>query len=415
MAGVLRQAVPWAFLLVMIAAGFRDLPPLQLFFVGGEPPLGWDLDGVCNSLHALRIGHDPYLESSPLPMPYAILHLYPWSPLCGHGPVAYAIAYCLIALASGLMLWRIVPATAIDRAAVLAAIFLGFGSFAVLVHSGNPGIGELPLAAAIVLLLNTGRYQWAAVLFGLMASFKLLPMFGAPAFLFLPFSLTQRVQTFALAVGAFAAVHLVNAALFAEWLPSYLHYLTGRLPGGAFYEPGDNLNQDTIDFVVNGLQQLGVNGPLPGFALACLGLGAAWLTALACARKGPHRAELPPDAVVSLIVLVLWLFLFRQKDYAFATFVPFMICAGYGAGRVIAHIAMAASIVVPSALISHTIKIPYLYSYYHLMGAWAAVAVLVCGTIIGQSWQSSRSDERSRTGEGALDPGHRVQPASAAE
>ena len=413
-AGVFRRAVPWALFLLVIAAGFRDLPPFHLFFVSGGPPLGWDLDGVCSSLHALRTGHNPYLESSPMPMPYAILHLYPWAPLCGHGPLVYAVAYSVIALISGLMLWRIVPATALDRAAVLAAIFLGFGSFAVLVHSGNPGIGELPLAAAIALLLNASRFQWAAVVFGVMASFKLLPLFGALAFLFLPFSVGQRFRCFASSIGAFIAVHLLNIEIFGQWLPSYLQYLTGRLPGGAFYESGDNQNQNTIDFVLNGLQRLGVHQPLSSFVLVCLSLGAAWLTALACARNDRQRTELPADATVSLVVLVLWLFLFRQKDYAFATYVPFMICAGYGAGRVTALIAIAASIVVPSALISHTVKLPYLYDDHHLMGAWAAVAVLVFGTIIGRYGQN-RLDAPSKAGAYAQTAAHLVHPASAAE
>ena len=132
----------------------------------------------------------------------------------------------------------------------------------------------------------------------------------------------------------------------------------GRIPGGGDYQPGGSLNLQTIDFVLDGFARLGLNQPLPSFALVVLALGMATFTGIACARKTSERGELPPVAVVSLVMLILWLFLFRQKPYAFETFIPFMIAAGYGAGRETAMSAVAASIIVPAAFGSHAVKVP---------------------------------------------------------
>src|SRR5262249_4994705 len=94
-----------------------------------------------------------------------------------------------------------------------------------------------------------------------------------------------RIETVAAAAIGLAAVEALNAALFSQYLPSYLSQLVGRMPGSAGYEAGGYFNQNTIDFVFDGLQRLGIGQPLAGFVLACLAMGMAALVALACARK----------------------------------------------------------------------------------------------------------------------------------
>jgi Glycosyltransferase family 87 len=391
---VLGRVVALALMVIAGVAVVLHIPREIAYLnkIWGISDIGRDLEVVCTSLQALSIGHDPYLESKPKPLPYPVLHVYLWEPLCAvnSNPIIYLIVFMLIAAVSAIMLWRIVPPFAFDRIVVFVAIFLGFDSFKWQLASGNAAIIELPLAVAVVLLLAERRYHWAGIVFGFMASLKLLPFFGAFAFLFLPESNRLRLRTIAFASGSFLAVHALNAALFAQWLPSYAVQLIGRLPGGRFYEPGGHrgLTQDTIDLVVEGFRRFGIDEPLPGFVIACLGLGMACLASLACARKAPGRAELPPVAVVSLVMLILWLFLFRLKPYSFETFIPFIIAAGYSIGRNTAMIAIALTIIVPSAFKSHAVNVPVLPAYYQLVAAWAAVLALLSGAIIQLRWRS---------------------------
>src|SRR5262245_49599137 len=118
----------------------------------------------------------------------------------------------------------------------------------------------------------------------------------------------------------------------------------------------------------------------------------ACLASLACARMRPGRAELPPDAVLSLVMLTLWLFLFRLKPYSFETFIPFIIAAGYSIGRNTAMIAIALTIIVPSAFKSHVVDVPVLPAYFQLVAAWAAVLALLSGAIIQLRWRGLRAD-----------------------
>ena len=364
--------------LLVVAAGAPLLPRLLAFVQGAD--VGWDLKVVCSSLDTVRAGLDPYRHSQPFPLPYPVLHLYLFAPLCAIGlarPV-YTAVFVLTAAASAVMLWRIVPATATDRLAVLAAVFLGLHGFPWEFATGNVAVIELPLAAATVCLLAARRYRSAGAVFGAMATLKILPLVGAIAFLFVPASGRRRMEAFAAAVGCFVSIHVLNAVVFARWLPSYVRQLAGRVPGGTDYESGGLYNQNVVDLVATIFGLLGLGGPVTGFALAVLGLGAGWLVAVVLSdHRG--RDRIGPAARVSIVILAVWLFLFRQKPYAFATFVPFLIAAGYGAGRAVATSTIVTSIVVPAALRNGLWQAPVLGAYYQLLGAWAAVAVLAIG------------------------------------
>jgi len=388
-------AVRWriAAALLVVASGAPLLPKILAFVQGAD--VGWDLRVVCSSLDALRAGVDPYRHSQPFPLPYPVLHLYLVAPLCaiGAAPFVYGPVFVLIAAASAVMLWRVVPATTTDRIAVVAAVALGLHGFPWQVATGNVAVVELPLAAATVCLLATRRFRWAGAVFGAMASLKILPLVGAIAFVFVPASNRRRLEAFAAAVGCFLSIHVVNAVVFARWLPSYVHQLAGRVPGGAGYESGGLYNQDVVDLVASMLGLLGLGGPVIGFALAVLGLGAGWLVAVVLSDDR-GRDGMGPAARASVVILVVWLFLFRQKPYAFATFVPFLIAAGYGAGRTVATTTIVTSIVVPAALRNGFWQVPVLGAYYQLLGAWAAVAVLAVGLRLG--WAGERGNVAPR-------------------
>jgi hypothetical protein len=97
----------------------------------------------------------------------------------------------------------------------------------------------------------------------------------------------------------------------------------------------------------------------------------------------------------------LWLFLFRQKSYAFATYIPFMLAAGYGAGRSTAYAATFASIVVPPMLFSHILPFPLLQQYYQLLTAWSVVVVLLVGAVMESEANKTPADEGAAAGRGA--------------
>lgn len=376
-------------------ACLRIYPHVQALL--GSAGLGnaWDFQAVCTALDAMKSGLDPYLayqSAHGLPVTYPVLHMWLFAPLCALSgePVVYTIVIAGIALASGLALWRLVPATPWDRIAVLAAIFAGFKAFDWELTTGNPAILELPLAAAAVRLLAARKYAWSGLAFGLMASLKILPLVGAVAFLLLPESAATRAKSFASAVAGILVVHGLNALLFPGWLPSYFAMLTRMGTAVAGEDAGGTLNQNTIHFIVDGLGRLGFGPSIAGLVIACLGLGTAAVVAVACRSGTPAREALPPATAASLIVLALWLFLFRQKNYAFEAFIPFVVAAGYGIGPWTGRLAIFASLVVTAAFFTHAVPVRFLDDYHQLMGAWATFFVLLLGAIIGSRQAQSR-------------------------
>jgi len=394
-----------AVLSIVLAAGASLCvhPHLQILYGDQSIAAGWDLKVVCTALDAAQAGQNPYLTPNIFPLPYPLLHVYLFAPLCAIGPqpLAYEVVYALIALGSCIILWPLVPARSWDRTILLAAVFLGFQGFYWLLTTGNVAIVELPLAALTVRLLAARRYGWAGASFGAMASLKILPLFGVFAFLLLPEPRLVRARSITCAAAAFLGIHLLNATLFSQWFPSYASEIVGRLPGGGGYEAGDWDNQNTFDFVLAVMRNLGLAQPLPDFALACLGLGLGGWVAVACARKRERHREMTPVAAVSLAVLVLWLFLFRQKSYAFATYIPFMLAAGYGAGRSTAYVATLASIVVPAALFSHILPVPFLQQYYQLLAAWSVMVVLLVGAVSESEANETSADRGAVAGQGS--------------
>ena len=171
--------------------------------------------------------------------------------------------------------------------------------------------------------------------------------------------------------------------------------LTQKATAGAGEDTGSVINQDTIHFVIDGLGRLGLGQPMAGFAIACIGLGVGYSLALACRPATPERDALPPGAGASLIVLALWLFLFRQKNYAFEAFIPFMVAAGYGAGQWTGRLAILASIVVTAAFFSHMVPVRFLDDYHQLMGAWSALLVILFGAIFGSRRPSAGGNARA--------------------
>lgn len=286
-----------------------------------------------------------------------------------------------MAVIGWLLLWPVLPASAWDRAAALAALFVSFKAFEWEMVTGNVVILELPLAALTLRLIQGNKPVWSGVAFGAMASLKLLPLIGILGFLALPGSLTATAKPMISALAALAALQLANALLFSRWLPSYLGFISGLWPGSGAGEPGGQYNQNTIDFIRDGLSLLGLGHPIPEFLLLCIGLALGVGLAVACAPRDQGN-RLPSAAAFSLAVLVLWLLLFRQKNYAFMTFIPLMLAAGFGIGRWIAYLAMLGAILPAALLASHVVRSAFLWEYNQVWAAWTAVLVLLAGAVL---------------------------------
>ena len=262
---------------------------------------------------------------------------------------------------------------AFDRIAVLAAIFLSFNAFRWRFESGNAGIVRTAARRRERCIARRAPgCLWAAVVFGLLASLKLLPLFGAIAFLCLPemnavavpeFCARDRQLPYRPGPERYSVQPMTVADYGAE--------LMGRMPGGSFYEPGGPggavLNEDTIDFVLGvhpSASELASRSPV--LHLHVLGWASLVLPLWRARARLRSEENCPQVAVVSLVVLTLWLFLFRQKPYGFETFVPFMIAAGYGISRRAALYAVAASILVSGVIESRIVDVPFLSAYYRL-------------------------------------------------
>ena len=375
----------WLVLLVLLGlAWMRAYPHVQFLLDGPGTPYGWDFKAVCDGLDAARAGQDPYrIPGADYVMSYPLLHAFVLQPLCWTPmqPLAYGIVYAVIAVFGWFMLWPLLPASAWDRAAALVALFVSFKAFEWEMVTGNVVILELPLAALTLRLIHGNKPLWAGVAFGTMASLKLLPLIGILGFLALPGSLAARAKPVISALAALVALQLANALLFQRWLPSYLRFVVGMWPGSGAGEPGGQYNQNTIDFIRDGLQTLGIGHPLPEFLLLCLGLGLGIGLAAACVARDP-LARLPAATAFSLAVLVLWLLLFRQKNYAFMTFIPLMLVAGFGIGRWIAYLAMLGAVLPAALLASHVVRSAVLWEYNQVWAAWTAVLVLLAGAVL---------------------------------
>ncbi len=372
--------------LVYLAAAVASLSlAIRTANVLGQNPayIGQDLDVVCSSLNALRAGVDPYSVSKHLPhwqLPYPVLPIYLFAPLCAIDPQTYLYTYVFVILGacSAVGLAQLVPANLLDRTLVFAATFLSFDSFRWTLMTGNVALLELPFAVATVYLLVKEHHGWAGVSFGLMASMKILPLVGAVAFLPMPVSLRKRAASVTGAVAAFLTVHVINAVLFSRFTPSYVAHLLNRIPGGTLYEAGGAVNPNTQDMFIGLFRRVGIeHATLPIAALAFLALGIGFWAANARASICSQERKHAPATVFSLILLVSWLFVFRLKPYAFETFVPFLVVAGYGLGRSAGRGAVMVSILVPMLLLTHTLPIRSLYDYSPLIGAWAVVLFLL--------------------------------------
>jgi hypothetical protein len=195
--------------------------------------------------------------------------------------------------------------------------------------TGNIAVLEAPLAALSIAALHRRRYELSGAAFGLMSTLKVLPLVGVLAFLVIPLGWPQKARTIAAAVVAFAALHLVNAAISGSYTVSFVKATLGQIPHqpALFSESGGLNNPNFIDFVFALFHTFNVDkATLVSSALAfcflILGVVIAML-----AQKTREMDGYAAVRIFGLAALVCMLLLFRLKPYAFGTLAPFAIAA----------------------------------------------------------------------------------------
>jgi hypothetical protein len=232
--------------------------------------------------------------------------------------------------------------------------------------------------ATLVLIAN-GRNRWAGATFGLMATMKLLPLIGAFAFCVLPISKRERIASFAAAIAAFLAVHVLNAIMFKQYFLIYVQQLIARVPGGADFDRAGS----TQDLMIALLRQLGQEDPniaIMALAFFALLIG-FWLSTALSNRE--TFTPLAPTAALSIAMLVLWLFVFRLKPYTYETFVPFIVAAGYGLGQSVGRIAIVIPSVLDIAMERHVVKLPFELRWWFedVMVAWITLLYILYAAV----------------------------------
>jgi hypothetical protein len=149
------------------------------------------------------------------------------------------------------------------------------------------------------------------------------------AFLVIPVGWPQQARKIAAAVVAFAALHLVNAAISGSYTVSFVKATLGQIPHqpALFSDSGGLNNPNFIDFVFALFHTFNVDkATLVSSALAfcflILGVVIAML-----AQKTREMDDYAAVRIFGLAALVCMLLLFRLKPYAFGTLVPFAIAA----------------------------------------------------------------------------------------
>jgi Glycosyltransferase family 87 len=236
--------------------------------------------------------------------------------------------------------------------------------------TGNVAILDVPLAASAILLFHHRRLAQSAVVYGMMASFKLLPIVGLLAF---PLVLTRQerpLRPLFAGVVMFAAIVLANLAIMGSTRAHYFTQLVGVIPGqySASTEAGGSTDPNIVEFFLELSRAMGLthqDAPVTAIAVLFLLLGAS-LTAL---RHSVHDDSLWKTRLFCAFVVVTNLALFRLKPYAFITLVPFLIVCCLTAGPranslllIVALLAVPFAATVPLPRIARELHVPAVYT-----------------------------------------------------
>lgn len=338
--------VPLCLLALIVAAAWLAVRDLRYALslvqnADAEHLIGWDLLPTCHGLAALAAGKDPYIHSNLAHTPgpaswmayyYPIAAAYPAKLICMAQdllPGAYVGIYLLILVGSCAALAWNLRLSNLEVAIVALVSISAFSAYRWLALTGNIAVLEAPLAALSIAVLHRRRYELSGAAFGLMSTLKVLPLVGVLAFLVIPLGWPQKARTIAAAVVAFAALHLVNAAISGSYTVSFVKATLGQIPHqpALFSESGGLNNPNFIDFVFALFHTFNVDkATLVSSALAfcflILGVVIAML-----AQKTREMDGYAAVRIFGLAALVCMLLLFRLKPYAFGTLVPFAIAA----------------------------------------------------------------------------------------
>ena len=204
--------------------------------------IGKDHQVYCAALKAMDNGIDPYpvenlreFGGDQLSYSYPPLAARLFWPTCQLGKYGYVFADIGLLLLTYLLL---LP-QARDRGFLLALLVSGYLALSWNIATGNTGVLELLLLAALFRLIRSGRYSLPMVLIGVVGFIKIIPLAFALGAFFVDRSapLKQRALRALIPMATAAVLFGISQALYPAFGESYFRQLLGLIPNQHFGNP----------------------------------------------------------------------------------------------------------------------------------------------------------------------------------
>lgn len=291
----------------------------------GPQDIGWDHRVYCAALTAMDNGVDPYpvenlrqYGGEQLPYSYPPLAAKLFWPTCQLGEYGYVFAdFGLLLLTFVLLLPR-----GRDRGFLLILLVSGYLALSWNIATGNTGILELLLLAALFRLIRSGRYNLPMVLIGVVGFIKIVPLAFSLGALFVDRSapLQQRALRALIPLATAALLFCISQALYPAFGESYFRQLSGEILNrhSAIQETDAGPSNAALWPVIGRLSDM---APLPslaqrGIGLACVSLFGGAMAAL-FVRLARRKRDIEDARLLSILFLVVLALLPRLKPYSY--------------------------------------------------------------------------------------------------
>jgi hypothetical protein len=315
-----------------------------------------DLRVYCDARSAYNAGLDPYIVDNlrkvgnphSLGYAYPLAHAWLFVPLCANphllgpvfGGICLLITYLIVAPPAGLRLYLLV-------------LLLGGAAAATWnVATGNIGLIEMLLFALATQLFERHHRLSSAVILGVMASFKLVPLALVLPFAWVAATADSRPRTRAgaslllVATTACVAAILVSAILDWNEFSQYLRQVTGSLPSqhSPVHETIFSAATPTPVLLLLPLSMQGTE--ISTRVLFGISAVLVPLLFLAAARTG-KRFSLGHLELLSLMTIAVFISLPRVKPYSFSLVMISLYYLSRDAPRVIKNAILVAVCTYP--------------------------------------------------------------------
>ncbi len=303
------------------------LNALWIFLRYGQS--GWDFSIYFYAVKHLADGKDPYTTASVINCPfiYPPLTLAVFKPLLFFGQYLkplYYLLWSVLLLLSALVVKKLSEKN--DPLYLATIFFTGFIAAYWNFRSGNIGLVELFMMAAVFYCLKKEAYLQAAAVVGLLGYFKITPISIAPLFLLLPLPAGTRVRMVLVSGLVFLALYGLSYLAYPGLMPSFF-----KVVGYPLTETGATSNASSLS-LLSAMGRTFSAGRGVVFALYCVYAGLTVLASYFLSRK--IRSMTVPESF-SLWLLVLMAIWPRIKPYSYiyALIPAYLLTVGQGYRR----------------------------------------------------------------------------------